>query len=78
VDHPERAPEGERFSPENLVLDLRARGREADYVAGVGEIVAKATNGAHDGDVLVIMSNGAFGGIHARLLKALKTRPGAR
>jgi UDP-N-acetylmuramate: L-alanyl-gamma-D-glutamyl-meso-diaminopimelate ligase len=77
VDHPERAPEGQRFSPEDLVRDLRARGRQADYVDGVGGIIAKATLGARDGDVLVIMSNGAFGGIHARLLEALNARAGA-
>jgi UDP-N-acetylmuramate: L-alanyl-gamma-D-glutamyl-meso-diaminopimelate ligase len=78
VDHPERAPEGQRFSPENLVRDLRARGREADYVEGVGEIVARAAVGTRDGDVVVIMSNGAFGGIHARLLEALTARGNAR
>ena len=77
VDHPERAPEGQRFSPADLVRDLRARGRTADYVAGVGEIIARVVDGARDGDVVVIMSNGAFGGIHAKLLEALKTRPGA-
>jgi UDP-N-acetylmuramate: L-alanyl-gamma-D-glutamyl-meso-diaminopimelate ligase len=77
VDHPERAPEGQRFSPEDLVRDLRARGRMANYVAGVGEIIDQVANGARDGDVVVIMSNGAFGGIHARLLETLKTRPGA-
>jgi len=47
-------------------------------VEGVGGIIAKATDGARDGDVLVIMSNGAFGGIHARLLEALDARAGAR
>jgi UDP-N-acetylmuramate: L-alanyl-gamma-D-glutamyl-meso-diaminopimelate ligase len=78
VDHPERAPEGQRFSPEDLVRDLRARGRTADYVAEVGEIVTRTANGAHDGDVVVVMSNGAFGGIHSRLLEALATREPAR
>jgi UDP-N-acetylmuramate: L-alanyl-gamma-D-glutamyl-meso-diaminopimelate ligase len=78
VDHPERAPEGQRFSPEDLVRDLRARGRMADYVAGVGEIIARVADGVRDGDVVVIMSNGAFGGIHARLLEALRARSGAR
>jgi len=74
VDHPERAPEGQRFSPEDLVHDLRARGREADYVAGVGEIVARTVTDARNGDVVVVMSNGAFGGVHSKLLEALAAR----
>jgi UDP-N-acetylmuramate: L-alanyl-gamma-D-glutamyl-meso-diaminopimelate ligase len=77
VDHPERAPEGLRFSPDDLVRDLRARGRNADYVADVAEIIAHVADGARDGDVVVIMSNGSFGGIHAKLLEALKALPGA-
>jgi UDP-N-acetylmuramate: L-alanyl-gamma-D-glutamyl-meso-diaminopimelate ligase len=71
VDHPERAPEGERFSAERLVTDLAARGQWARYVPSVDEIVELLGREARPGDVMVIMSNGAFGGIHARLLARL-------
>jgi UDP-N-acetylmuramate: L-alanyl-gamma-D-glutamyl-meso-diaminopimelate ligase len=71
VDHPERAPEGQRFSPERLVADLKARGRAADYQPGVQGILDVMAREAKPGDVLVVMSNGSFGGIHTRLLEML-------
>jgi len=75
VDHPERAPEGARFSVERLVEDLRARGQEARYVPTVAAIVELLAREAEAGDVVVIMSNGAFGGIHQKLLQALERSP---
>ncbi len=71
VDHPERAPEGQRFSVERLVADLKARGKEALYIPTVPEIVAHLQREAQTGDVVLVMSNGAFGGIHEKLLAAL-------
>ena len=71
VDHPERAPEGQRFSPEQLVADLRARGRDATYLTTVPEIVAHLVREGRPGDVIAVMSNGSFGGIHSKLLEAL-------
>ncbi|MFQ5877515.1 MAG: UDP-N-acetylmuramate:L-alanyl-gamma-D-glutamyl-meso-diaminopimelate ligase [Acidobacteriota bacterium] len=71
VDHPERAPEGQRFSSERLVADLRARGKRAHYIPGVERIVARVAREAERDDVVLVMSNGAFGGIHGRLLAAL-------
>jgi UDP-N-acetylmuramate: L-alanyl-gamma-D-glutamyl-meso-diaminopimelate ligase len=41
-------------------------------VATTGEIVATIAGEAKDGDVVVIMSNGAFDNIHQRLLEALR------
>jgi UDP-N-acetylmuramate: L-alanyl-gamma-D-glutamyl-meso-diaminopimelate ligase len=77
VDHPERAPEGERFSAERLVADLESRGQWARYLPSVDAIVDRLGREARAGDVMVVMSNGAFGGIHARLLEAL-ARPASR
>jgi UDP-N-acetylmuramate: L-alanyl-gamma-D-glutamyl-meso-diaminopimelate ligase len=71
VDHPERAPEGQRFSAERLVEGLRERGKNARYIPGVPEIVATVAGEARPDDVVVVMSNGAFGGIHDRILAAL-------
>jgi UDP-N-acetylmuramate: L-alanyl-gamma-D-glutamyl-meso-diaminopimelate ligase len=75
VDHPERAPEGERFSAERLVQDLADRGLWAQYLPNVDAIIDRVAREARTGDVVAIMSNGAFGGIHARLLDALQRRP---
>jgi len=75
VDHPERAPEGHRFNVHQLVEDLRLVGIAARHLAGgVPEIVTYVARRARPGDVVLIMSNGGFGGIHDRLLEALKAR----
>ncbi|MGH9796774.1 MAG: UDP-N-acetylmuramate:L-alanyl-gamma-D-glutamyl-meso-diaminopimelate ligase [Candidatus Polarisedimenticolia bacterium] len=74
VDHPERAPEGQRFSVERLVRDLQARGKDAACVPDVEGLVARLAAEAGTGDVVLVMSNGAFGGIHEKLLAALGAR----
>ena len=61
----------ERFSAAELADDLRARGVEADSVDGVPAIVERLAAEAQPGDVVLIMSNGAFGGIWEKLLAAL-------
>jgi UDP-N-acetylmuramate: L-alanyl-gamma-D-glutamyl-meso-diaminopimelate ligase len=75
VDHPERVPEAQRLSVERMVRDLETRGLEALYVPEVPEIVAHLAAESRSGDILLVMSNGAFGGIHDRLLLALAARP---
>lgn len=74
VDHPERAPDGQRFSAERLVEDLRSNGSEARYIPEVPQIVELLGREALPGDVVVVMSNGAFGGIHHRILETLRSR----
>jgi len=76
VDHPERAPEGDRFSAQKLVEDLQRRGLSARYMPEVGDIVESIARESRDGDVILIMSNGSFGGIHQRLLEALGAKSG--
>jgi UDP-N-acetylmuramate: L-alanyl-gamma-D-glutamyl-meso-diaminopimelate ligase len=78
VDHPERAPEGRRFDVNRLIDDLRRHGLSARCAAGgVDEIVSSITERARRGDVVLVMSNGGFGGLHERLLAALLARPAA-
>jgi len=67
-----RLPEADRLSPERLVDDLKAAGARARYIPDVEGIVAAIASEARDGDIVVIMSNGGFGGIHAKLLAALQ------
>lgn len=64
-------PEAERLSPEGLVEAIGAYGQSARYVPTVDEIVKTVDNEARPGDVVAVMSNGGFGGIHGKLLQAL-------
>jgi UDP-N-acetylmuramate: L-alanyl-gamma-D-glutamyl-meso-diaminopimelate ligase len=66
-------PEAERLSADRLVGDLRARGQRARHVPEVDDIVRAIAAEHRAGDVVVLMSNGGFGGIHRKLLQALET-----
>jgi UDP-N-acetylmuramate: L-alanyl-gamma-D-glutamyl-meso-diaminopimelate ligase len=65
-------PEPERLSISKLVRDLRHMGRSARETESVDHIVATISREQRDGDLVVIMSNGGFGGIHQKLLHALE------
>ena len=67
-------PEGERLSEDELVVGIGASGVRARYLEDVGDIVRVLVDEAKEGDLVVVMSNGAFGGIHGRLLDALAGR----
>ena len=64
-------PESERLSAEQLIADLRARGQRARHIPDVDAIVRAIVEEHREHDVVVLMSNGGFGGIHQKLLKAL-------
>jgi UDP-N-acetylmuramate: L-alanyl-gamma-D-glutamyl-meso-diaminopimelate ligase len=64
-------PEAERLSAEQLVADLRQRGQAARHIPEVDDIIATIVAERRDGDIVLLMSNGGFGGIHRRLLQAL-------
>ena len=51
---------------------LRDRGRDARAFDGIDEIVDWVVSGRQEGDVVLVMSNGAFGGIWEKLLAALE------
>jgi UDP-N-acetylmuramate: L-alanyl-gamma-D-glutamyl-meso-diaminopimelate ligase len=69
--HPERYDKNSAISPMEMVEQMRAQNREADFIQSPEEIVASLANGLQEGDVVVVMSNGSFGGIHEKLLNAL-------
>jgi UDP-N-acetylmuramate: L-alanyl-gamma-D-glutamyl-meso-diaminopimelate ligase len=64
-------PPEERLSESKLVADLTAANVRARHLPDVDAIVRTVTNEAADGDVIIVMSNGGFGGIHRKLLAAL-------
>jgi UDP-N-acetylmuramate: L-alanyl-gamma-D-glutamyl-meso-diaminopimelate ligase len=68
---PGKVPAGERLSETELVEAIAAAGGRAEFWPEVDEIVERLAAEAREGDVVAILSNGGFGGIHERLLAAL-------
>jgi UDP-N-acetylmuramate: L-alanyl-gamma-D-glutamyl-meso-diaminopimelate ligase len=64
-------PDAERLSVPQLVRDLGASGVSARETTSLDEIVAVLVRERRQGDLVVLMSNGGFGGIHQKLLRAL-------
>jgi len=64
-------PESERLSAEQLVDDLRSGKQRARYIPAIDDIVRTIVDEHREGDIVVLMSNGGFGGIHRKLLQAL-------
>lgn len=77
VPRPERARTDPPFSPERLAETIRRRGGSALSIADVDEVIDHLTPGVDPGDIVVFMSNGAFGDIQHRLLSALQYRFGS-
>jgi UDP-N-acetylmuramate: L-alanyl-gamma-D-glutamyl-meso-diaminopimelate ligase len=64
-------PPEERLRPEEVVGEIGRRGVPARAFAGVSEIRDYLVGSARPGDVIVIMSNGAFGGLPALVAEGL-------
>jgi len=71
VPNLEQIPEADRLDPELLVADLGAGGQTAEYLHDVDSIVTYVTTHAIPGDIVCVLSNGGFGGIHQKLLDGL-------
>jgi UDP-N-acetylmuramate: L-alanyl-gamma-D-glutamyl-meso-diaminopimelate ligase len=56
------------------MLDLKVAGKNAAYLADADAIVAHAGTEVQPGDVVVVFSNGGFGGIHGQLLERFGRR----
>ncbi|CAN5893614.1 UDP-N-acetylmuramate:L-alanyl-gamma-D-glutamyl-meso-diaminopimelate ligase [soil metagenome] len=72
--HPERYDESTAMNPDRLVAAWQAGGKGAAYMPVVDDIVAHVAGVARPGDVVMIMSNGGFGGIHEKMLRTLEQR----
>ena len=68
---PDKIPPEQRFDPERLARELHQRGTQATYLAKVDDIVHHTVELVRPGDVVVVFSSGAFGGIHEKLLSEL-------
>ena len=71
VPDPEKVSDDDRLDPDQIVAQLRAKGRSAFHEVDADAIVDRLETEAQDGDVIVVFSNGGFGGIHDKLLQAL-------
>ncbi len=72
------APLGRTNVPEEERLDTRglarALGDKAEAMDSIDDIVDRVRAGVEAGDVVALLSNGAMGGLHARILGALAER----
>jgi UDP-N-acetylmuramate: L-alanyl-gamma-D-glutamyl-meso-diaminopimelate ligase len=66
-----KIPPNDRFSSEQLVADLKNRGKDAYYFADTESIIGFLVQQAAAGDLILVMSNGGFDNIHQRLLDRL-------
>jgi UDP-N-acetylmuramate: L-alanyl-gamma-D-glutamyl-meso-diaminopimelate ligase len=64
----DQIPAAERLHPEQVVADIAARGIPAYYEPDADAIVARLKPLLLPGDVVIVFSNGGFGGIHQKLL----------
>ena len=69
-NHKKLKPE-EQLNEQLLCEEITKAGTECHLGESVDEIVAHVVTHVHPGDVLLVMSNGGFGGIHNKLLAGL-------
>ena len=61
----------DQLSVDEVINDLRRQNKDAYSIEGAEPIIEHLAPELRPGDVVVIMSNGGFGGIHEKLLDAL-------
>jgi UDP-N-acetylmuramate: L-alanyl-gamma-D-glutamyl-meso-diaminopimelate ligase len=71
VFQPERVPDGVRLREDAVVADVVRRGVPAVLLAGATPIATHVAAEARPGDVVVVMSNGGFDGVHGLILGRL-------
>ncbi len=72
VDRLDELDPSERLDPDRLAADLAAHGVEALFLPDVDAIVAHVAETLQPNEVIVVMSNGGFGGIIQKLRGAIK------
>lgn len=67
----EQIPAEERLRPRQVVDDIAAQGKPAFYEATADRIIDRLCPLVHEGDIVVVFSNGGFDNIHSKLLERL-------
>ena len=77
---PEKIPEEERLSPGELVdlVNRERGGRAACHLPGADHIAGLVVRDAVDGDVVLVMSNGGFGGLPRKIAAGIRQREGGQ
>jgi len=73
VNQPERVAPEKRFDPDYVSKELRKRGVDANPYSGIDDMVKHLADNTAPGDVILLMSNGGFGGIYQKLMEAFKS-----
>ena len=73
VHQPEKIPDGERLSVDNVVrrINLLSGSERAGHAASGAEIATIIARDSRPGDVVLVMSNGGFDNVHDKILQAL-------
>ena len=56
-----------------ILEQLNHDGIEGEQIDDFDAIAARVARDARDGDVVIVMSSGAFGGVHEKILEALRS-----
>ncbi len=75
---PEAIPEADRLDVATLVRALQSAGCAAWNIGSAPDIIERLCEETSQGDVIVILSNGAFDGIPEKLPEALRAKRNAR
>lgn len=71
VENYKRLPVEQRLDEGMLCGEIQNLGTTCYLASSIGDVVSHVVERVHPGDVLLVMSNGGFGGIHSKLLAAL-------
>ena len=73
---PEKIPEGDRLSVEEVVEEINrlSGGNRAVFIDKTDEIPPYVAEEAKSGDIVLVMSNGGFGGVQEKILRLLEEK----
>lgn len=69
---PEKVADGKILDVNQLAQDIAAKGIKAKNISGVDAIASEIAREVKPHSVILVMSNGGFGGIHDKILQKLK------
>jgi UDP-N-acetylmuramate: L-alanyl-gamma-D-glutamyl-meso-diaminopimelate ligase len=74
LHQPERIPETDRLSPASVVAEINqvCGSDRAVFIEDTKDIPSYVVQRARSGDVILVMSNGGFGGVQGKILEKLK------
>ena len=70
----DKVPMDEQLDVPAVARAIEGHGIAVDYSPDVGELIQRVASDAKSGDVVLVMSNGAFGGLIPSVIEALKER----